>query len=58
MFVMCFFLLERDLKRKNYCDCLGNSIPYKVMFVSASFWSCTVGEDAFLVAKLQFYEII
>ena len=31
------FLMERDRKRKNYeCDGLGNSIPYKMMFVSAT----------------------
>ena len=30
-------LLEKDRKRKNNeCDELGNSIPYKIMFVSAS----------------------
>ena len=38
--VRFFFLLERDLKRKNYeCDGLGtlaNPIPYKMMLVSAS----------------------
>ena len=32
-----FFLLERDRKHKNYeCDCPGNPIPYKIMFVSAT----------------------
>ena len=34
---MCIFLLERYRKLKHYeCDGLGNSIPYKMMFVSAS----------------------
>ena len=32
-----FFLLEKDRTRKNYeCDGLGNPIPYKMMFVSAT----------------------
>ena len=32
-----FFLLVRDQKRKNYeCDDIGNPIPYKIMFVSAT----------------------
>ena len=34
----CVFLLERDRKVKNYkCDGLDNSIPYKMMLVSASY---------------------
>ena len=33
----CVFLLERDGKRKNYeFDGLGNLIPYKMIFVSAT----------------------
>ena len=40
-FVLCFFLPERDRKRKNYeCDGLGNLIPYKMMFVSAYVKNC------------------
>ena len=32
-----FFLLERDRKGENYeYDGLGNPIPYKMMFVSAT----------------------
>ena len=39
-FFVCvvFFLLERDRKRKNdECDGLGNPIPYKMMFVLATY---------------------
>ena len=33
----CVFSLERVKKRKTYeCDSLGNPIPYKMMFVSAT----------------------
>ena len=36
-FRLCVFFPERDRKRKNYeCYGLGNSIPYKMMFVSAT----------------------
>ena len=55
-FFVCvvFFLLARDRKRKNYeCDCLGNSIPYKCLFQTPRVK--TVEEDAFLVAKMQFF---
>ena len=34
---VAFIFLERDQKRPNYeCDGLGNPIPYKMMFVTAS----------------------
>ena len=52
-----FFLLERDRKRKNYerlVNGLGNPIPYKMMFVSATKVKNCGGEDALLVAKVQF----
>ena len=54
-FFVCvmFFLLARDRKRKNYeCDCLGNSIPYKCLFQAPRVKTV---EDAFLVAKMQFF---
>ena len=57
MFFVCvvFFILERNRKRKNYeCDGLGNPIPYKMMFVSAT-RSKTVGENVFLMAEVQFF---
>ena len=55
--VLCFFLLELYRKRKIYeCDGLGNPIPYKMMFVSATQpGKKNVWEDAFLVAKVLFF---
>ena len=54
-FVLRFFLLERDRKRKNYeCDGIGNSIPYKMILFQPP-RSKTMGEDAFLVAKVQIF---
>ena len=52
LFGLRFFLLERDRKHKN----LGNLIPYKIMYFSATYSrSKTVEEDAFFVAKVQFF---
>ena len=53
----CVFLTERDGYLKNYeCDGPGNLIHYKMMFRCGSKTrSKTVGEDAFLVAKVQFF---
>ena len=54
-FIFVVFLTGKRSKHKNYeCDGLGNSISYKMVYVSPP-WSKTVGEDAFLVVKEQFF---
>ena len=54
-FSFMFFLIERDRKLKKYeCDRLAIQFPTKwCLFQQPR--SKTVGEDAFLVAKVQFF---
>ena len=56
-FFVCvtFFFTGKRSECKNYeCDSLDNSIPYKMMFQPPR--SKTVAEDAFLVAKVEFFK--
>ena len=52
--VVFFYWKEIEIAKKHECDDLGNPMPYKMMFVQPP-RSKTVGEDAFLVAKVEFF---